>query len=367
MELKIIPLLDNFETTLAQEWNWQIWKMKVDDLPSVPVDWNWKFVWWFTTYVIVNPDKINYQLAEIDGYDKVEKTLNVINVNLQKWLDVNYTASTHNQKSIVRISNNFAFWKKIAEVVNSKQDYWIWKISGKSEYIIEVEWWVLKFKDKDNTLISLTDIAGKIWQDKKVSIDWDDEATFLRRKLWTWFNVTWNGDNKRINVAIKEWDWSLDWIEFWREQNLILLNNEGEIKSTSTNQIIEKFDDHNGRIWALEDPHITTVSQDVTFLDSSEEQEFNFSHSHWRIPRMMYVYWIWFGWIWFKWWKQAWSRNLLWRGWVWNWNIYNYYQDYRDRGRFTVTEVTKNNIKINIINNSPNWRENQTLSFLLIW
>ena len=113
MELKVIPLLDNYETTLAQEWNWQVWKMKVYNLPSIPVDWNWKFEWWFTTFVVVDPDKPNSQLAEIDWYNKVDKTLNVIKVELQKWLNVNYNQTFHSQKAIVRISNNFAFWKKV--------------------------------------------------------------------------------------------------------------------------------------------------------------------------------------------------------------------------------------------------------------
>lgn len=232
MELKTIPLLDNYETTLSQEWNGQIWKMKVDDLPNIPVDSAWKFIWWFTTYVIVNPDKANFQLAEIDGYNSQEKTLNVINVNLQKWLWLNYTFSHHNQKSIVRISNNFAFWKKISEIVNSKQDYGIWDISW--DYFLNIQNWVLKFKDKDNVEITLSDIAWKIWQDKKVSIDWTDTAKFLKDKIWTWLEVTWSWENKKISVNFSNIDFSaypktdLSWnseiivLEWWEKKKISL-------------------------------------------------------------------------------------------------------------------------------------------------
>lgn len=206
MDFKTIPLLDNYETTLAQEWDWQVWKIKVDDLPNVAVNSEGKFEWWFTTYIIVNPDKVNFQLAEIDGYDAINKTLNVININLLKWLWVNYNLSHHNQKSIVRISNNFAFWKKLSDVLNSKADYGNWTIFW--DYFLNIQNWNLKFKDKDNVEISLTDIAWKIGQDKKVSITWEDEASFLQNKIWKGLKVVWDNQNKKIDVDYGTIDFS---------------------------------------------------------------------------------------------------------------------------------------------------------------
>lgn len=246
MEIKTIPLLDNYETTLSQEWNWQIWKMKVDDLPNIPVDSSGKFVDWFTTYVIVNPDKPNFQLAEIDGYNSQEKTLNVISVNLEKWLKVPYNFSHHNQKSIVRISNNFAFWKKIAEVLNSKQDYGVWNISG--DYFLNIENWVLKFKDKDNTEITLTDIAWKIWQDKKVSIDGTDTAKFLQEKIWTWLQVTWNWENKKISVNFAGIDFSNFPETNFSENNFLVTDLKNKIKIFKK----ENLDFLSKNLWNIE-------------------------------------------------------------------------------------------------------------------
>lgn len=239
MEIKTIPLLDNYETTLSQEWNGQIWKMKVDDLPNIPVDSSGKFVDWFTTYVIVNPDKNNFQLAEIDGYNSQEKTLNVISVNLEKWLKVPYNFSHHNQKSIVRISNNFAFWKKIAEVLNSKQDYGIWTI--KDDYFLNVENGVLKFKDKDNTEITLTDIAWKIWQDKKVSIDGTDTAKFLQEKIWKWLKVDWTWENKKVIVDFINIDFSWIWNKNFSEDIEFLTSDNKKIDFKTLNASYEEI------------------------------------------------------------------------------------------------------------------------------
>lgn len=245
MEIKTIPLLDNYETTLSQEWNWQIWKMKVDDLPNIPVDSSGKFVDWFTTYVIVNPDKQNFQLAEIDGYNSAEKTLNVINVNLQKWLWLSYNFSHHNQKSVVRISNNFAFWKKIADVLNSKQDYWIWNISW--DYFLNIDW-ILKFKDKNNSEITLSDIAWKIWQDKKVSIDWTDESMFLQNKLGKWFKISSYEDNKKIDIDYKNIDFSDILEEDFNNQTFLLSWNKKKINFFKK----ENLDFLNKNLWNIE-------------------------------------------------------------------------------------------------------------------
>ena len=240
MELKTLPLLDNFETTLSQEWNGQVGKMKVDDLPAITVDEAGKFVWGFSTYVIVNPDKKNFQLAEVDGYDRSEKTLNVVNIDLLKWLGVNYEPHHHNQKSIVRISNNFAFWKKFLDVLNSKADYGVGKISW--DFFLDVAW-NLKFKDQNNTEITLSDIAGKIWQDKKVSITWEDEAGFLKNKLGAWFKFVWG----KVEVDL----WSVNFSETSEEnfsENSFVLNWNKKVKLFKK----ENLDFLSKNIWNIE-------------------------------------------------------------------------------------------------------------------
>ncbi len=183
MKLNTIPLLDNFETTLAQEWDGQVGKMKVNELPNIPVNNNGKFRSGMTTFVIVNPDKTSAQLVEIDGYNTINKTLNVIRVGLAKWDGVNYSSYHHNQKSIVRISNNFAFWKELREVINSKWDYGNGNITSSWDFILDIKKGALKLKDRDNSAISLTEISEKIWKDKKVALNKNDTTGYLDNKL----------------------------------------------------------------------------------------------------------------------------------------------------------------------------------------
>lgn len=245
MELKVIPLLDNYETTLAQEWNWQVWKMKVDNLPTIPVDWNWKFEWWFTTFVIVNPDKPNSQLAEIDWYNSADKTLNVIKIELQKWLNVNYNQTFHSQKSIVRISNNFAFWKKVEEVINSKQDYWIWTVDNGKDYFINVKWWILKLKDKDNSEITLSDIATKTGQNNKVSINDTDTPWFLADKIWNWFKINDHNWKPKVDIDYDTMNFNFEIKDTFQNWDYFVLANKKRIwvfqNNASANEV-EKFD-----------------------------------------------------------------------------------------------------------------------------
>lgn len=245
MELKVIPLLDNYETTLAQEWNWQVWKMKVDNLPTIPVDWNWKFEWWFTTFVIVNPDKPNSQLAEIDWYNSADKTLNVIKIELQKWLNVNYNQTFHSQKSIVRISNNFAFWKKVEEVINSKQDYWIWTVDNGKDYFINVKWWVLKFKDKDNSEITLSDIATKTGQNNKVAVNDTDTPWFLSEKIWKWFKINDHNWKTKVDIDYDTMNFDFEIQDTFQNWDYFVLANKKRIwvfqNNASANEV-EKLD-----------------------------------------------------------------------------------------------------------------------------
>ena len=282
MELKVIPLLDNYETTLAQEWNWQVWKMKVDNLPTIPVDWNWKFEWWFTTFVIVNPDKPNSQLAEIDWYNSADKTLNVIKVELQKWLNTNYNHTFHTQKSIVRISNNFAFWKKVEEVINSKQDYWIWTVDNGKDYFINVKWWVLKFKDKDNSEITLSDIATKTGQNNKVAVNDTDTPWFLSEKIWKWFKINDHNWKTKVDIDYDTMNFDFEIQDTFQNWDYFVLANKKRIwvfqNNASTNEV-EKLNNTNKTItpntlWHLfknlNMTQIAAAADSVRFSDNGE-------------------------------------------------------------------------------------------------
>ena len=111
-----IPAQDDFETTLSASWNGWTGSMSVFDVPS------WTLPAWETTYVVVEPWTSNMQVAEIDWWSDIPKELHVVNVTIEKANWVNYSTNTHPANSVVRISNNYVFWKKIQEAINSKAE-----------------------------------------------------------------------------------------------------------------------------------------------------------------------------------------------------------------------------------------------------
>ena len=120
-----IPAIDWFETTLASSWNGTVWTVSVLDVPS------WTIESGETSYIVVNPWKSNMQVAKIDGWDSWTKTFNVTDISVEKWNGVDYTAQSHAANSVVRFSNNYAFWKDIRTAVNSKawtdtSNTWTW-------------------------------------------------------------------------------------------------------------------------------------------------------------------------------------------------------------------------------------------------
>ena len=120
-----IPAIDWFETTLASSWNGAVWTVSVLDVPSGTIESG------ETSYIVVNPWKSNMQVAKIDGWDSWTKTFNVTDISVEKWNGVDYTAQSHAANSVVRFSNNYAFWKDIRTAVNSKawtdtSNTWTW-------------------------------------------------------------------------------------------------------------------------------------------------------------------------------------------------------------------------------------------------
>ena len=110
------PIEDWFETTLAQEWDWSTWNMFVTKVPASVLPSG------VTTYVVVSPWRNRMQVVEVDGWDDTNNTFNVISIATEKWAWLNYTQQAHWVGSIVRISDNYEFWKEIKDNVNSKMD-----------------------------------------------------------------------------------------------------------------------------------------------------------------------------------------------------------------------------------------------------
>lgn len=113
-DLSTLPLIDCFETTLAQAYTGGLGTMYVNDTPD------FTFPSWVKTYAVVNPGKSIQQVVEIDSMGV--GTLNVSSVTVEKGAGVDYTAQTHSANNKVIISDNYQFWKDIRTAVNTKLD-----------------------------------------------------------------------------------------------------------------------------------------------------------------------------------------------------------------------------------------------------
>lgn len=113
-DLSTLPLIDWFETTLAQQYTGGLGTMYVNDTPD------FTFPSWVKTYAVVNPGKSIQQVVEIDSMGV--GTLNVSSVTVEKGAGVNYTVQTHSANNKVIISDNYQFWKDIRTAVNTKLD-----------------------------------------------------------------------------------------------------------------------------------------------------------------------------------------------------------------------------------------------------
>jgi len=110
------PLQDNFETTLAQEWNGTVGTVYLNSTPD------FTFPSWVTTYIVANPKQSNMQVAKIDSYDPVANTCHVSSITVYSAAGVLYTAQVHPSGSIIRISDNYQFWEDIATAIATKAD-----------------------------------------------------------------------------------------------------------------------------------------------------------------------------------------------------------------------------------------------------
>lgn len=193
------PLIDNYDETLSRERDGNIWSIYVSATPT------FTFPSWVTTYVVVDPWKENMQLAVIDSYNSTTKTLNCTSITVEKWAGVNYTAQTHAIGSVVRISNNYAFWKDMVTAVNNKVNtnssdiadgkfanaaardaYFTSPVNGNSAYLTTEGKWTdyVSWSRQDrasgaNPNASIT-VAGKL-----------QEATIAQGKNWTKVGSTW--------------------------------------------------------------------------------------------------------------------------------------------------------------------------------
>lgn len=110
------PLIDDFETTLAQERDWATGTVYVNSVPAIT------FPASTTTHITVNPWKTTQQTAVINALDSSAKTLTVSSISVNKWASLAYTQQTHWVGSIVRISIPYAFIAALVAALNTKID-----------------------------------------------------------------------------------------------------------------------------------------------------------------------------------------------------------------------------------------------------
>jgi len=208
------PLEDWFETSLSQSWDWTVGTVNVNAVP------NFTFPAWVTTYIVVNPKNTGIQVAEIDSYDPVAKTLNVTNVTLELWSGYASTTKTHSVTSKVIISNNYENWKHIKEVIETKVnkdvdstiDDTIKLNFGADSYITtDNDGLDIKFKDGNNAETTLSTLTAWAGADRKVAVsDTDTTAGQLDDKIvasdgidFTTLNP-WTDEQIEIKVDIND-------------------------------------------------------------------------------------------------------------------------------------------------------------------
>lgn len=113
-ELTRIPLIDGFETELAQQYTGGLGTVYLNDTPA------FTFPSGVRTYMTINPGKSIQQVVEIDS--KGVGTVNVSSITIEKGNAVNYSAQTHAAGSKVIISDNYQFWKDIQSAINASMD-----------------------------------------------------------------------------------------------------------------------------------------------------------------------------------------------------------------------------------------------------
>lgn len=115
-DLKNIPIQDSYNTKLTQQWNGWTGTIYVQSVPAATI-WSGAVM-----YIVVDPGKSNQQVAVVDSYNAINKTMNVSSITVAKWSGVNYTQKSHSVGAVVRISDSYGFWSDVQTAVNSKLD-----------------------------------------------------------------------------------------------------------------------------------------------------------------------------------------------------------------------------------------------------
>ena len=230
MDLTNYPLEDWFLTNLAQLWDGATGTMYLNTVPTLT------FPSWVTTYLVIEPGTTNMQIAEIDSIDSVAKTVNVVNVTLEKGAWISSSALSHSVNSKVIISDNYQFWLDIATAINSKLDDdmdWNWDAATDFGWAVMKSLttaqrtgltatnWMIVY---DTTIGELYQYIGWAWSAisawstqpnasetvaGKVELPTDAEVTAKTATGWTWASLTPTNAQIGKSVALKAVDATL--------------------------------------------------------------------------------------------------------------------------------------------------------------
>ena len=185
--LKWIPAQDDFETTLSWSrngWSGTMWVFRIPD---------WTLPAGEYTYAVVEPWSPNMQVVKVTWWTSSPKALIVEAVWIEKANNVNYSAISHPANSIVRISNNYMFWKDIKTAINSKlnpEDLWNYQFSTNEISVtwdvakFVPKWWnsmvlasdkVLYLQDKDHWPISIDQMIHPAWSGSEIIVEEEDD------------------------------------------------------------------------------------------------------------------------------------------------------------------------------------------------
>lgn len=191
----LYPMIDWYRTTLSQQYTWGTGSIYVNSVP-----W-FTFPWGTTTMVTINAGKSNQQVVIIDGYNSSNKTLNVSSTTVSKWEWVNYTAQTHNVGSEVIISDNFFFWEKLVDAINSKVN---------SDGNSDIAWGNVTFSwDTTKYGISVKSLTTTQRDALSSPPDWViiyniTSWVFQKREWWAWSDFgSWSVSNASTTVSGK--------------------------------------------------------------------------------------------------------------------------------------------------------------------
>lgn len=112
--LTAYPLVDAFETLLAQSWDWNVGWVYLNAVPAIT------FPSGVTTYIGVDMENTLRQVGRINEVDSVNNRVYVSSIAVNRSPGVAYTAQSHGVHAKVIIGDNYQFWEDIANTFLTK-------------------------------------------------------------------------------------------------------------------------------------------------------------------------------------------------------------------------------------------------------